>query len=399
MRILVANLGSTSFKYRLFSVAGEEPSVLAKGGFERVTDHGTVIREALDDLRRQGIIKSDEEIDAVGFKTVLGHGLSGCVAADAECLRALEAAADLAPAHNPAYAAGIRQFQKLLPKARLVALFETAFYQYMPSSARRYAVPPAWEKAGIVRNGFHGASHKAIAERTAQLLGREDVVERARRLYSAGPVELPANTPPLRVISCHLGGSSSITAILNGVAIATSMGLSPQSGLPQNNRVGDLDAMAVGRAMRKLGLTIEEAEKQLATQGGLHGLSQVSNDVRDIREAAAHGHEDAGRALDFLIHEIRRYIGGYAFLLGGLDAICFTAGIGENDAKLRSEVLAGLDSFGIRLDSARNDSTRAVEAELSGKDSAVRIFVIPADEERVVALETFRFCSGQGISQ
>ncbi|MGE9270274.1 MAG: acetate kinase, partial [Verrucomicrobiales bacterium] len=281
MLVLISNLGSTSFKYRLFEMTAGEGRVLAQGGFERVTDHGEVIEQALQELEDSKAVSSRADIDAVGFKTVLGRNLSGCVEADDRVLEALEGFAEVAPAHNPPYAAGIRQFARILPQAKLVALFETAFYQWVPEEASRYAVPQAWHEAGIQRYGFHGASHKFIAERSAELLGRGDVADSVRGLYQHGPQPIDK---PLRVISCHLGGSSSVTGILNGVAIGTSMGFSPQSGLPQNNRVGDLDSGAIPFAAKTLGLEIPEIERQLTKEAGLLGISGVSNDLRDIHE-------------------------------------------------------------------------------------------------------------------
>ena len=205
--------------------------------------------------------------------------------------RVLQAMADyngLAPAHNPPYITGIKLFAQRMPDVPLVGLFETAFHQFAPEAAMRYAVPEAWHQIGVRRWGFHGASHKFIAERSAELLGRPDVVERARQLYVNGGATKISGAP-LRVISCHLGGSSSVTGILNGASIGSSMGMSPQSGLPQNNRVGDLDAEAVPYAVKTLGITIEEAQRQFTKESGLKGLSGVSNDIRDIAEAAAEG--------------------------------------------------------------------------------------------------------------
>lgn len=387
MLVLIANLGSTSFKYRLFEMTDEGGRVLAKGGYERVADHGEVIEAALVELVTGGAIASRDEIDAVGFKTVLGRNLSGCVDADDRVLEALEGFAAVAPAHNPPYAAGIRQFSRLLPKARLVALFETAFYQWVPEAASRYAVPKAWHDAGIRRYGFHGASHKFIAERSAELLGRVDVANVVRGLYQRGPQPVEK---PLRVISCHLGGSSSVTGIRDGVAIGTSMGFSPQSGLPQNNRVGDLDSGAIPYAMKTLGLGLEEVEVQLTKESGLLGLSGVSNDIRDIRDAADAGNEDAQLTMDVLVHEIRRWASSFLFDLGGLDALTFTAGIGENGAPLREAICRGLEGFGVKLDPERNHACRGTESEISADDSAVKVFVIPANEELVLAREVFR---------
>jgi acetate kinase len=388
MKILVANLGSTSFKYRLYEMLGEDERALAKGGYERVEDFGKVIEEALADLIQKGYLESVDDLDAVGFKTVLGKNLSGCVEADERVLDALDGLAQIAPAHNPAYANGIRQFSRLT-KARLVALFETSFYQWMPESAKRYAVPQSWHDAGIRRYGFHGASHKFIAERSAAWLDRPDILKRVENLYVDGPGDEP-DGKPLRVVSCHLGGSSSVTGIRNGVAIGSSMGLSPQSGLPQNNRVGDLDSMALPMAMKELGLSTEEAVEQLTKQSGLLGLSGLSNDIRDIGAAAAEGDENAQLSLDFLVASIRHWIGAFAFQMGGLDAIVFTAGIGENRADIRSAVCAGLEEFGVRLDPSANGETSPEERQISATGSRVRVLVIPTNEERVVARETRR---------
>lgn len=387
MLVLIANLGSTSFKYRLFEMGTGDDRVLAQGGFERVTDHGEAIESALAELESGGVIASRDDIDAVGFKTVLGRSLSGCVEADDRVLDALEGFAAVAPAHNPPYAAGIRQFARLLPKARRVALFETAFYQWVPEAASRYAVPKAWHDIGIRRYGFHGASHKFIAERSAELMGREDVAEVVRGLYQKGPQPVGK---PLRVISCHLGGSSSVTGIRNGVAVGTSMGFSPQSGLPQNNRVGDLDSGAIPYAMKTLRLSMEEVERQLTKESGLLGVSGVSNDIRDVNDAAEGGNADAKLAIDLLIHEIRRWASSFLFELGGIDALTFTAGIGENGAPIRAAVCEGLEAFGIKLDPELNATCRATETEISAADSPVKVLVIPANEELVLAREVFR---------
>lgn len=388
MLILVANLGSTSFKYRLFRMEEQGGEVLATGGHERVTDYAAAIDETLGILCRDGIIRSADDINAVGFKTVLGKDLSGCVMADQSVMDALDGFTAVAPAHNPPYAAGIRQFAKSLPNARLVALFETAFYQWTSAASFTYGVPSHWREIGIRRYGFHGASHKFIAERSAELCGREDVAGIARRLYQDGPQ--PVSQAPMRVVSCHLGGSSSVTGILNGVAIGTSMGFSPQSGLPQNNRVGDLDSGAIPYAMRVLGITLDEAERQLTKESGLLGISGISNDIRDITAAAAAGNSDAQLALDTLVHSIRHWIGAFHFELGGLDALVFTAGIGENNAAIRAAVCDNLESFGIRLDSTRNAACQAIEAVISTPESLVKILVIPANEELVLAREVYR---------
>ncbi|MBT5902703.1 MAG: acetate kinase [Opitutaceae bacterium] len=389
MNVLVANLGSTSFKYRLFDMTEAGASLLASGGFERVSEYSPCIEKMLEDLVAEGHIGLADELDAVGFKTVLGKDLSGCVDADDQVLTALEGFKEVAPAHNPAYAEGIRCFQQRCPGVRRVALFETAFYQWVDAAAANYAIPADWRALGIRRNGFHGASHKFIAERTAELVERNDVAERVRQLYVQGPGEFSG--VPLRVISCHLGGSSSVTGILNGIAIGTSMGFSPQSGLPQNNRVGDLDSMAIPYACKMLGITVEEAETQLTQYSGLLGLSGVSNDARDIREAAAAGNADAQLANDAMVDSIRHWAGSFFFKMGGLDVISFTAGIGENDVTLRAEVCAGLQDLGILIDPDANAAIRGgKEGVISAADSTVKVVVIPANEELVIAREVFR---------
>ncbi|MGJ3243242.1 MAG: acetate/propionate family kinase [Opitutales bacterium] len=386
MNILVANLGSTSFKYRLFRMepADGEAVEIARGGFERVTDYGPAIDEALQALREAGHLAADATVDVVGFKTVLGRNLSGCVPADDACLAALDGFAAIAPAHNPPYAAGIRAFRKKMPDATLVALFETAFYQWVPEARQRYAVPEAWHEAGVRRYGFHGASHKFIAEASARTLGRDDIAGGVRRLYRDGPPSVDG--PPLRVISCHLGGSSSVTGIRNGVAIGTSMGLSPQSGLPQNNRVGDLDSSAVPYIARELGLDLPEIERQLTKESGLLGVSGVSNDIRDVVEAAEAGNERAQLALDLLVDSLRHWIGAFFFEMGGADAIVFTAGIGVNQTWLRARALEGLESLGIHVDPDANQTLRD-DGAFHAAGSQVQLLVIDTNEELVVARE------------
>src|SRR5436190_1843437 len=279
MKILVANLGSTSLKWRLFDFSNGQERLLHKGGFERVADYPKAIGDCLAQLKDGGHIQAESDLAAVGFKTIMARGVNGCVRLDESVVRAMDEFSGIAPAHNPAYITGIRLFAQRMPAVPLVGLFETAFYQWAPPAAMRYAVPEAWHELGVRRWGFHGASHKFIAERSAEWLGRDDVAERARQLYVNGGAT-PVRKPDFRVISCHLGGSSSITGIRNGVALGTSMGMSPQSGLPQNNRVGDLDAFAVPFVMRTLGLSLDEVERQLCKESGLKGVSGMSNDVR-----------------------------------------------------------------------------------------------------------------------
>jgi acetate kinase len=390
MKILVANIGTTSLKWRLFDFSNGAERLVHKGGFERVTDYPKAIEDCLTELKSSHALQDETELSAVGFKTVIARNVTGCVRLDEPVLQAMTDYNGLAPAHNPPYITGIKLFARRMPRVPLIGLFETAFHQFAPEAAMRYAVPESWVHIGIRRWGFHGASHKFIAERSAELLGRTDVAERARQLYVNGGATKISGAP-LRVISCHLGGSSSVTGILNGASIGTSMGMSPQSGLPQNNRVGDLDVEALPYAAKMLGLTLEDAQKQLSKQSGLLGLSGVSNDVRDVAEAAKQGNPKAKLALDVFVASARHWIGSYFLELNGADALVFTAGTGENRADLRAAICANLENLGIRLDAAKNDSTRATEAMISAADSAVKIFVIPTNEELVVAREAKRF--------
>ena len=390
MKILIANIGSTSLKWRLFDFSNGAETLLHKGGFERVTDYPKAIEDCLAQLKESKAIAGESELAAVGFKTVIAKDVTGCVRLDERVLKAMEDYNGLAPAHNPPYITGIRLFAQRMPAVPLVGLFETAFYQFAPEPMMRYAVPDAWHDIGVRRWGFHGASHKFIAERSAEMLGRTDVAARAQGLYVNGG-KSAVNDAPLRVISCHLGGSSSITGILNGVAIGNSLGMSPQSGLPHNNRVGDLDAEALPYVIKTLGISIEEAQRQFAKEGGLKGLAGgLSNDIRDIQDAAAKGNAKAQLALDVFVSEARRWIGGYFFQMNGADAIVFTAGIGENRAELRAAICANLDQLGIVLDVEKNNSTRATEAIISAANSRVKVLVIPTNEELVVAREAKR---------
>jgi acetate kinase len=390
MKILIANLGSTSLKWRLFDFSNGQERLLHKSGFERVSDYPKAIADCLAQLKEGRHIEADRDLAAVGFKTVMARGVNGCVRLDETALTAMEAFNGIAPAHNPPYIAGIRLFAQRMPDVPLIGLFETAFYQWAPEAATRYAVPEAWHELGVRRWGFHGASHKFISERSAELLGRDDVAERARRLYTDHG-KRAVRKPDLRVISCHLGGSSSITGILNGAAIGTSMGLSPQSGLPQNNRVGDLDSFAIPFLMRSTGLSLDDAEKTLCKESGLKALSGGYNDFRDIESQAGQGNARARLALDVFVHQARHWIGSFFLELNGADALVFTAGIGENRPATRHAICADLDQLGLILDSARNESTTASEAVISAASSKVKVMVIPTNEELVVAREVRRF--------
>jgi len=274
--------------------------------------------------------------------------------------------ADIAPAHNPPYIAAMKAFAEKLPGTPQVAAFETAFHQTIPLARQAYAVPVEWiTKHGIRRYGFHGASHRYIATRVAELVGKD----KSRR-----------------VISCHLGGSSSITAIESGKSVATSMGLTPQTGLPQNNRVGDFDTFALQRLL-KLGMSVDDVLKKLGKESGLLGLSGVSNDMRDIEKAAAEGNENARLALDAFVESARGYIGNYLVALGGCDVLVFTGGIGENGAAIREAICRNLEWAGISLDHAKNQ-VRGKETKISGVESNTEIWIVPTNEELIVARQT-----------
>lgn len=391
MKILVANLGSTSLKYRLFDFSNDQERLLTRGGFERVKDYAVAIESCLGELKQGGWIRDEGELAAVGFKPIIARGISGCVKFDDQVLAAMEALNGVAPAHNPPYVNGVRLFARRMPNTPLLGLFETAFYQWAPEAATRYAVPAGWHEKGVRRYGFHGASHKFIAERSAELLGRQDVAERARQLYVNGG-QSPVSEPALRVISCHLGGSSSVAGIRNGVGIGASMGLSPQSGLPQNNRVGDLDSFALPFMMRAAGLTLDEAERQLCQESGLKGLSGGYNDMRDVLAQAAQGNAQAKLAVEVYVHQARHWMGAFFLELNGADALVFTAGIGENSAELRELICRNLDQLGLALNSEANAQVvHGQEAVISAPNARVKILVIPTNEELVIAREARRF--------
>lgn len=365
MLVLVANLGSTSFKFKLLDMSANGAEV-ARGGYERIgqpgsqyATHGDVIDVILRQLERKP--------DAIGFKAVHGGPtISGAVRVTDEVIAIQEQYADVAPAHNPVYVAAMRAFREKLPGVPQVAAFETAFHQTIPMSRKAYAIPFEWtEKLGVRRYGFHGASHRYIATRVAELVGKE----KSRR-----------------IISCHLGGSSSMCAIEDGKSIATSMGLTPQTGLPQNNRVGDIDPFALLR-LTKFGYTVDEILKKLGKEGGLLGLSGVSNDMRDIEKAAAEGNERAKLAIDAFVESVRHYLGAYLVALGGVDVIAFTGGIGENGAAIRSAVCRNLAFAGIELDETKNN-VRGKETKISADGSKADIWIVPTNEELIVARQT-----------
>lgn len=390
MKVLVANLGSTSFKYRLFDMQDERQ--LARGGVERigspvsrcfveigdyraesneaVPNHGVAVDACIRQLTHPeaGCLKDASDISAIGFKAVHGGRLSGVQVIDEKVLSAMEEMNSVAPAHNPPYMAAMRQLASTSSRIPLVAAFETDFHQTIPDAWKRYAIPDAIAQALPIRKwGFHGASHRFIGWRMAQLLKRDDA----------------------RVISLHLGGSSSMCAIRGGKSVATTMGMSPQTGLPHNNRVGDLDPYALPLMMEHSGLSLTELLRMLSTEAGLLGLSGgLSGDVRDLETAAASGHAKAQLALDVFVAEIRRQLGSMLVALGGVDALAFTGGIGENSQTIRSAVCEGLNDLGIELCNVKNQSgakERRIDPETAGR---VSIWIVPTNEELIVARQT-----------
>ena len=398
MKVLVANLGSTSFKYRLFDMSNE--SQLARGGIERIgqdaegscfveiggkrqemsrriKDHAEAVAICLEQLTdpASGCLKSVEEVAAIGFKAVFAGKLSGVRIVNDELLDTMEALADVAPAHNPPYARAMRQLRKAFPGMPLVAALETGFHETVPPEYRSYAIPYEWqEQYGIQRWGFHGASHRYIGGRIAQLLG---------------------NRKGLKVISCHLGGSNSICAMLDGVSQSNSLGMTPQTGLPHNNRVGDFDPFAIPVIMRATGKTFAQVLEDLSGKGGLLGMSGLSADVRDLEKAASEGHARANLALDVFTASIRQYIGAYLTVLNGADAIVFTGGIGENSQRIRRDAIRNLDFAGIKLDPTLNQSAKG-ESKISASDSKTEIWIVPTNEEIVVARQSVEAVKGLG---
>ncbi len=357
MNILIPNLGSTSLKYQTLEMPSEK--AIAKGRLERVSDYRQAIAE---------ISTGETKIDAIALKAVHGGPqYRGTFVVDAGVVAALRQFLPAAPAHNAIYLTAIEAFQQAMPGVPIVAAFEPEFHATMPEYARLYGVPGQWREEGVAKYGFHGASHQYVAGRVAAMLGRQ-----------------------AKLVSCHLGGSSSMCAIDAGRSVDTTMGFSPQSGLENATRHGDLDVFAVLYMMERHGWSTEEVRRQLAKVGGLAGLSDVAGgDVRDLESASAEGNRRAGLALEVFVYQVKKTIGAYAAAMGGLDAVAFTGGIGENSPRLRAACCADLEFLGIRMDAGRNQSgsgDRAVSAE----DSRVTVLAIATNEELVVARRAYR---------
>ncbi|HHY14262.1 MAG TPA: acetate/propionate family kinase [Thermoanaerobacterales bacterium] len=390
--VLVCNPGSTSLKYKLFQMDDEQ--ILAEGRIERVgsddsifiyesSTHPTkeeqlhipdyqsavnaVIKVLKEEMDRKGI--ELKNISAVGFKIVHAGKKTGTLELNDDVLEAMKKYSFVAPAHNPPYITAINIFKKELPNTPMIGVFETSFHSTISEYAYTYGIPKKWrEKYDIRRYGFHGASHRYVSERVSSLMGKNNI----------------------KVITCHLGGSSSICAVENGRSIDTSLGFSLQSGVQHNNRCGDIDPFILLYIMEKEGLSPKEVADILVNNSGLKGLSGVGNDLRDIEESAYNGIESAKLAIDVFCYEIKKYIGSYIAILGGIDAIAFAGGIGENGIKIREKVCKNLDHLGISIDIGKNRGLENIERLISDEDSKVKVFVIPTNEEIVVARECIK---------
>ena len=391
MKILVINAGSSSLKYQLMDP--QSGDVFAKGLCERIgidgrlthkapakdikvvreipmPTHSEAITAVLDILMDSvnGVVSSVDEIDAVGHRVVHGGAkFAGSCLIDDACLEAVRACIPLGPLHNPANLLGIEACRKIMPKTPQVAVFDTAYHMTMPPKAYRYAIPDEYyEKDSLRRYGFHGTSHRYIAKRVEALMGRKD----------------------LKVINCHLGNGSSLAAIYNGECQDTSMGLSPLCGVPMGTRVGDVDATVLQFIVKNYNKSIDEVMNILNKQSGVLGLSGgVSSDFRDLEAGAAEGNEKCQLALDKFAYEVKKYIGAYAAALGGLDVLVFTAGVGENGVMMRQMICEGLEFLGVKLDVEKN-KLRGDERIISTPDSKVTIWVIPTNEELMIAQDT-----------
>lgn len=399
MKVLVLNCGSSSLKYQLFDMTDE--SVLAKGLVERIgidgatikhtktgqaavssaTDipnHKVAIRLVIEHLLdpSHGALGSLNELTAVGHRVVHGgEKFAHSVLIDQEVLDVIEECVPLAPLHNPANLMGIRAVLDLLPEIPQVAVFDTAFHQTMPPKAFTYGLPyHYYEENRLRRYGFHGTSHFYVAHRTAEILGR--------------PIE------ELKIVTCHMGNGSSITAVDGGKSVDTSLGFSTVPGILMGTRAGDLDPVMILHLMEQEGITPKAMSHILHKESGVLGISGISSDLRDIEEAASTGNERATLALDMLCYGVRKYIGAYAAAMGGVDAVVFTAGIGENSVLVRQMVSEGLEFLGAKLDLSRNN-IRGKEAIVSTDDSRVKILVVPTNEELVIARDTKSLTNGR----
>lgn len=397
MKILVINAGSSSLKYQLIDM--DSHSVMAKGLCERIgidgsnlqhtnvakdektklekpmKDHGDAIQMVIDALvdEKIGVISSMDEIGAVGHRVVHGgeEFAESCMITEA-VMKALEKCTPLAPLHNPPNIIGIEACRKIMPNTPMVGVFDTAFHQTMPAKAFMYALPyELYEKDRIRKYGFHGTSHKYVSMKAAEILGKK-------------PEEL-------KIITCHLGNGSSISAVNCGKCADTSMGFTPLDGVPMGTRTGSMDPAVVTYLINK-GMSAKEVDNLMNKQSGVQGVSGVSSDFRDLSAASGEGNKRAQLALDMFTYQVKKYIGSYAAAMGGVDAVVFTAGVGENDAATRAAITDGLEFMGIKIDAEKNGTRGTVD--ISADKAAVKTLVIPTNEELMIALDTQRIVEG-----
>ncbi len=392
MKILVLNCGSSSIKYALYNM--DDQSVMTSGGAERVGMDGAFVKVKLANGEKKqimhdipehtegvkfifslltdpeiGVIKSLDEIDAVGHRMVHGgEKFNKSVVLNDEVLKAFEAVSDLAPLHNPANLKGVRAVSELMPGLSQVGVFDTAFHQTMPKKAFMYAIPyELYKEYGVRRYGFHGTSHRYVSQRVCDFLGVSPIGK--------------------RIITCHIGNGGSISAIVDGKCVDTTMGLTPLEGVMMGTRSGDIDGGAVTFLEKKLNLDADGMSNLLNKKSGVLGITGESSDMRDVENAANAGNERAQLALDMYFYRIKKYIGAYAAAMGGVDIIVFTAGVGENQIGMREAVCNGLEFLGVKFDAKKNN-VRGEEAIISADDSKVTVTVIPTDEELMIATDT-----------
>lgn len=393
MKILVLNCGSSSIKYALYNM--DDKSVMTSGGAERVGLDNAFVKVKLPDGEKRkvmhdipehtegvkfifslltdpeiGVIKNLKEIDAVGHRMVHGgEKFNKSVVLNDEVLKTFEECIDLAPLHNPANLKGVRAVSELMPGLPQVGVFDTAFHQTMPAHSYLYAVPyELYEKYGVRRYGFHGTSHRYVAQRVCDFLGVD----------AAGK----------KVITCHIGNGGSIAAVDGGKCVDTSMGLTPLEGLMMGTRSGDIDGGAITFIEKKLGLDADGMSDLLNKKSGVFGITGISSDMREIDAAVEQGNERAKMALDMYNYRIKKYVGAYTAAMGGCDIIVFTAGVGENQWQMRHAVCENMEYMGVKLDVEKNKTVRGEEAVISTPDSKVTVCVIPTDEELMIATDT-----------
>ena len=398
MKILVLNCGSSSIKYALYNM--DDSSVMTSGGAERVGLDGAFVKVKLPSGEKKqimhdipehtegvkfifslltdpeiGVIKSLDDIDAVGHRMVHGgEKFAKSVVITPEVIEAFKACSDLAPLHNPANLKGVDAVSELMPGLPQVGVFDTAFHQTMPPKAYLYAVPyELYEKYGVRRYGFHGTSHRYVSARALEFLGMK--------------------AEGTKVVTAHIGNGGSLAAVVDGKCVDTSMGLTPLEGVMMGTRSGDIDAGAVTFIQKKLGLDADGVSNLLNKQSGIAGLTGLSSDMRDIENAAKSGNERAIIAEDSYFYRVKKYIGAYAAAMGGIDVLVFTAGVGENQTSMREAACEGLEFMGVKLDKEVNARTRGEEAIISTPDSRVKVVVIPTDEELMIASDTMELVS------